>query len=110
MGHLRRLDLRGRDVDARGLDDVLDSSDEMQQSRFVDAGAVAGVEEPFGVEAVTPRYLIIRPHHAAAPNDQLALGVRWQGRSGVGLDDLHLQSWHRSTVRAGTYRQRIVEA
>src|SRR5439155_933613 len=52
MREQRRLDLGRRDVDARGLDHVLQASAEVERPALVELPEVAGVEEALGVEAL----------------------------------------------------------
>src|SRR5579885_325928 len=98
VGGEHRLDLRGRDVHAGGLDDIAEPAEEVERPVGVDPAEVAGVKEALRVAAVRRLLPVVvaqqrRPAHADLP-----LAAAGQRCTRLGIADAQLLAAGRRPV------------
>jgi hypothetical protein len=92
MLHELGLELRGRDLVAAGLDQLLEPIDEEEVAVVVEVAEVAAVQPPVGVDGGGGRGIVaeIAAHELRAAEPQLAGAAGTEPHTAVGVDDERL--------------------
>ena len=103
-----RLDLRRRDVDAAGLDHLLEPPAEVQEALGVQQPEVAGTEPALVEGPRVLRRILVVAACDVAPDQDLADGTCRERRQAFGVGDRDIDAGERPADRREPFLQRVV--